>query len=168
MPCRVAAISLLGAVAACHSPEPERSPLQVIAEAAAPVASPAQIRERSELCAKASGERFRREWSESGVPTPYGATAVEFASRYNPKANVCFYLLTVRYSAGASAEGAAPSGTLRKFLFDFGDEETYGEFVGPLLQGTRSDRSLARCKVDELFCGSEAEWDRLARAYMEE
>lgn len=168
VPCRLAAFSLLGAVAACNPPEPETTPIQAIAEEAAPVVSPTQVRERSEMCTRASGERFRRDWSESGVPTPYGATTVEFASHYNTKMNVCFYLLTVRHFTEGGAEGVAPSGTLRKILFDFGDEETYGEFVGPLTPGSRSDRFLARCKIDELFCSTEAEWNRLARPYMEE
>jgi len=166
VPFRLAALLLLGAVAACNRPAPEVAVVPARVVEAAPVLPPEQVRERSALCAKATGDRFRRDWKESGVPTPEGTVAADFASHYNARMNVCFYLLTVRHFA--DGEGGVPSGTLRKILFDFGDEELYGQYVGPVMPGSPSDRFLARCKVDELFCTSEAEWDRLARAYMEE
>jgi len=163
MPFRLAAFFLLGAVAACRPPVAENIPIPAIAVEAAPVVSPEQVRERSELCAKASGERFRRDWK---VPAADGTTTAEFASHYNAKANVCFYLVAVRQVT--IGEGGNTVGTLTKVLFDFGGEEKYGEFVGPADPGSPADRFTARCKVDELFCSSEAEWDRLARYYMEE
>ncbi len=163
MPIRLAAIFLLWPVAACQPPVAENVPVIPIAIEAAPVVSPAQVRERSELCAKASGERFRKDWK---VPTPDGTTTAEFLVHYNAKANVCFYLVTVRQVA--PGKGGAAASTLRKVLFDFGGEEKYGEFVGPAYPGSPADRFTSRCKVDELFCSSEAEWDRLARYYMEE
>jgi hypothetical protein len=173
MTCRLAAFSLMGAVAACHpSPVPEKIPVPAMAAEVAPVSSPEQVRERSELCAKASGDRFRRDWKESGVPTPEtmtaGSTTADFASHYNAKMNICFYLLTVRHFAATGGEGGAPSGTLRKILLDFGGEEQYGEYVGPVIPASPSARSTVRCKIEALYCASEGEWNILARPYMEE
>ena len=173
MTCRLAAFSLMGAVAACHPPVPETVPAPAIATEAAPVMSAEQVRERSELCAKASGERFRRDWKESSVTahdgtTTAGATTADFASHYNAKMNICFYLLAVRHFTATDGEGWAPSGTLRKTLFDFGAGEQYGEYVGPVMAGSRPHRIAATCKIEELFCFSEAEWNTIARSYMEE
>lgn len=165
MPFRLSAFFLLGAVAACNPPAPEKIvvPAKVVEAIVLP---PEQVRERTGLCAKATGERFRRDWKESGVSNPEGTLSADFASHYNAKLNICFYLLTVRQFA--DEEGGVPTGTLRKILFDFGGEELYGQYVGPVMAGSPWDRFMARCKVDELFCTSEAEWDRLARAYMED
>ena len=118
MPRRLATLSLLGVVAACNPPAPEVIVVPAKVVEAAPVLPPEQVRERSVLCAKATGDRFRRDWKESGVPTPEGNVTADFASHYNAKMNICFYLLTVRHFA--DGEGGAVSGTLRKILFDFG------------------------------------------------
>jgi hypothetical protein len=167
---RLAAFSLMGALAACHPPAPEATPVPAVAVVAAPVLTAAQVRERAERCAQASGERFRRE-SRDIVPaggTAAGTTTAEFASHYNAKLNVCFYLLTVRHLTVADGEVVAPAGTLRKVLFDFGAGEQYGEYVGPVVPGSPWDRFIARCKIEELFCFSEAEWNTIARSYMED
>lgn len=165
MTCRLAAFSLMGALAACHPPVPEVISVPSIAMATetAPVFSAGQVRERSELCAKASGERFRRDWKDS-----VAVTTADFASHYNAKMNICFYLLTVRHLTGAGGEGGAPSGTLRKTLLDFGGEEQYGEYVGPVIAGSPSARFTVRCKIEAMYCASEGEWNILARPYMEE
>ena len=168
MTCRLAAFFLMGAVAACHPPVPENIPVPAMAMEAAPVVSAEQVRERSGLCTKAAGARFRRDWKESGVPTPDGTTTADFASHYNAKMNICFYLLTVRHFALAGGEGGAPSGTLRKILLDFGGEEQYGEYAGAVISGSPADRSTVRCKIEALYCASEGEWNILARPYMEE
>lgn len=160
---RLATFFLLGAVAACQAPVAEEVPVTPMTIEAAPIASSTQVRERAELCAKATTDRFRRDWKARASD---GMTSAEFLSHYNAKANVCFYLVTVRVFA--IGEGGAGAGRLTKVLFDFGGEEKYGEFVGPAFPGSPADRFSARCKVDELFCSSEAEWDRLARYYMEE
>ena len=170
MTCRLAAFSLLGAVAACHPPVPETIPVPAIAMAteSGPVLSAEQVRERSELCAKASAARFRRDWKESGVSSPSGTTSADFASHYNAKMNLCFYLLTVRHLTAAVGEAGAPSGMLRKILLDFGGEEHYGEYVGPVIAGSPSARFTVRCKIEAMYCASEGEWNILARPYMEE
>ena len=164
----LAALFLLGAVAACHPPAPELIAVAALAAEAAPVATPVQVRERSELCAKASADRFRSDWKESGVPAPDGTTTADFVSHYNARLNICFYLLTVRQFTVTEGEGWATWGTLRKVLFDFGADEQYGEYLGPAIQSSRSDRVAARCKIEELFCFSEAEWNTLAGSYMKD
>lgn len=170
MTCRLAAFSLMGALAACHPPAPEKGPLpvQVMAVEAAPVVSAREIRERSERCAKASSERFHRESKQSGAPLAGWTTAADFASHYNAKMNVCFYLLTVRHYTITEGEFVALSGTLRKVLYDFGTEEQYGEYLGPAVAGTPWKRLDAKCKIEELFCFSEDEWNTIARTYMED
>src|SRR6185369_13430404 len=61
---RMAALSLLGVVAACKPPAPEVIVVPPKVAEAAPVLPAAQAHERSALCAKATGDRFRRDWKE--------------------------------------------------------------------------------------------------------
>jgi hypothetical protein len=170
MHCRLAAFSLAVALAACRpsAPAPEQVAVPAMAAEAAPLFTADQVRERSERCAKVTGDQFRRDWKESGAPTPAGTTTADFASHYNARLDTCFYLLTVRHFPDAGGQDGRPAETLSKFLVDIKYDEQYGVFMGPASVDSPRGRLPNQCRIDAMFCASEGEWNVLARAYMQD
>ena len=165
LPCRLAALSLAGALAACEAPPPDAPVPLPIPEYRPPVLSAQRVAELSARCAKVAGEQFRRNWSAGPVPTTDGRTNAGFASHYNVKTNTCFYLLAIEHAVDP---GDTSTLVRRKLLVDIDDDEPYGEFLGPAYGDTPRLRLPVRCRVEAYFCSSEAEWLVLARPYMEE
>lgn len=161
MLCRLALLTLLGALCACDAPprSKESTPPAAQVDEKAPAAplSKQQADELSEQCGKMSREQFRRAWKEGSENTAEGETTAEFKNHYNPKLSTCFYLLTV-----------ASAGTLKKMLFDINGGELYGEYLGPAAVVSPPASFPKTCRVESLYCASGREWDVLVRPYMED
>jgi len=115
-----------------------------------------QLSERSAQCEKATRDQFRRAWKDGSEVTAEGRTSAQFVSRYNPKLQTCFYLLTVTSPA-----------TLKRMLFDVNGGELYGEYLGPAQADTPAARPKT-CRVEAFYCASAGEWEVLVRPYLEE
>ncbi len=165
---RLAALTLLGALAACDAPPLEKVYMLPAAERKAPVLSAQQVYAQSERCAKATGDQFRRDWKDGVVAGPDGKMTADFTSHYNARMNTCFYLLTVRHSPDKSGQGGASADSLRKFLFDIDDNEQYGEYLGPATSGSPKAGLAATCRIEAMYCASEGEWKVLSVPYMQE
>lgn len=158
---RLTLLLLLGMLTACN-PAPEVTPPPPVAEHRPPAMPALQARALSARCATVTGERFRREWRDGSFATEDGMLSAGFESHYNARMNLCFYLLTVRHvTVGGEAEDS-----VHKALFALSDEETYGEFIGLARVVSVRDAQPRRCKLDELYCSSEGEWNVLAAQYM--
>jgi hypothetical protein len=159
MPCRLAALILLGVLSACDAPPRVEKPVPPERRekpAAAPL-SKLQVDDRSALCGKMSRDQFLRAWKDGGAAATDGDTKAEFTHHYNAKLNTCFYLLTV-----------ASAGTLKKMLFDINGGELYGEYLGAAVGDSQKPAMPKACRVESFYCASEREWHVLIAPYMED
>jgi hypothetical protein len=136
---------LCATIAACEAPSnvavaPPQSPPQP----AAAELSQEQVVSLTAKCTQASRDKFRRE-----------AANASYAHHYNARMQSCFYLVTVADS------------TISKKLYDIGENELYGEYLGPQNYETPSEGLPTTCRVEAMHCASEREWNVLVAQYME-
>jgi hypothetical protein len=159
---RLAAVTLLGSLSACHAPSQggDAPHVPVRQEAPAVVLTKQQVDERGESCARKSGEGFHREWPQGTSTNGHAQVTAGYAHHYNAKLDACFYLLTVIREAEAGA-------TLSRKLIDVNENEVYGEYLGPVAADSPVSAFPAECRVAGMYCASEREWDVLVSAFME-
>ena len=164
---RLALLALLVLFLAWYEPSPRGGslplPVRQAEEAAPAQMTPEQAREQSERCDRTSRDVFRREWQDGAVDDADGLATADFASHYNAKLRVCFYLIAIE-----SGRAGAPDRTLRKLLFDLDERELYGEYLGPAADDSTAAATQRACRVAGFYCASMREWDVLARPFMEE
>jgi len=134
--------------------EAEETPAQMTQE---------QAREQSERCDRDSRDVFRREWQDGAVDDADGLATAEFASHYNAKLRVCYYLLVIKSDRAGAADR-----TLHKLLFDLDERELYGEYLGSAADDSAAAATPKACRVAGYYCASMREWGVLARPFMEE
>jgi hypothetical protein len=163
---RLALLAVLGAVSACNAPQQAEPPAPRAAQQQpAAVLSGEQLQARADLCAKISRKRFRID-SSQGVADAQGR--VEYAQHYNARLDSCFLVLTVSSPENPGSEfGTSPAIVIRK-LIDVGENETYGEYLGPPLDALPPGNAPATCRVLGMHCGSGVEWEVLVRDFMED
>jgi hypothetical protein len=130
---------------------------------AAPQASGQRLQEAVEQCARKSDEEFRKSWSPGLVHAGGWSEAAGFASHYNPKLDVCFYLVTVTHYLSSSGVAAL----VQSMLFDANEGELYGEYSGPAAGGSPGQALPDSCRMTAFYCASKSEWDRVADSFME-
>jgi hypothetical protein len=163
---RLVLLAVLGAVSACNAPQQAEPPApSAVREQPAAVLSGGQLRARAELCAKISRERFRIDASQ-GVADAQGR--VDYAQHYNARLDSCFLVLTASSPENPGSEfGTSPATVVRK-LIDVGENEIYGEYLGPSLDALAPGNVPAACRVLSMHCGSGREWEVLVRDFMED
>jgi hypothetical protein len=119
--------------------------------------------ELAEKCGRSVATWFKSEYKEEGVPinTRDGQMIAAFRSHYNRKLNKCFLLLTINTFKSKKSEGDLNSST-QHMLVDFLDNNeigTFFQFFGI---------TPTSCNVNETHCRSEAEWQFLAKPFMED
>ena len=113
-----------------------------------------------ERCGKRATEVF-----QASFPTANGGAAIwsadktqfstSFRNHYNTKLNRCFMLQTTIAMTGDVSTQIV--------LFDANENKDYGTYFKFLKSPTPME-----CSVNGRFCSSEAEWNALARPYMED
>ena len=170
MLCRLALLTLLGALSACDAPPPGKESIQPAAQDKAAAAAPPkqQAYELSEQCGKTSRDQFRRDWKDGIVPTPDGQITADFTNHYNAKLYTCVYVLTVNHYTNENGQGSASASSLRIMVFDISDGELLGEYLGPANIESPTTPLPTTCRVESIYCGSKREWEVLLRPYMED
>ena len=170
MLCRLALLTLLGAVSACDAPSPGKVPRVQFStqEEPAVVLSRQQIFERAERCATVSRDEFRRTWNEGTVNAADGKMTADFANHYNARLDTCFYLVTVNRQESGNGQDGAVSITLSRKLLDINENELYGEYLGPAIVESPPKHQPAECRVVGMYCASEREWEVLVGYFMED
>jgi hypothetical protein len=129
-----------------------------------PAAAKLTVEEMSQAvaqCARKSSMEFRKAWDQGTVDTEAWSESAGFASHYNEKQDVCFYMLTIVRQANDTAV------LVRKLLYDVNEGELYGEYRGPEAGGLPGAGMPNTCRMAGLYCASSREWDRLAGTFME-
>jgi hypothetical protein len=167
---RLALLTMLGAVSACDPPPPAEPPTAPTAkfQEEAPALSKQRVHELSEQCTTRSRDQFRRDWKSGVVSTPEGQMTADFVNHYNAKLNTCFYLLTVMHSADSSGQAGPSGGAVSIKLFDIGDGEQYGEYLGPADGGSLTAGLPTACRIESMYCASRREWEVLLGSFMED
>jgi hypothetical protein len=163
---RLALLVLFVLFLAWYEPSPRGGslPLPVREEAETPVAlTLEQVRAQSERCDRTSRDVFRREWQDGVVDDADGLATADYASHYNAKLRVCYYLLAIE-----SGQAGAAARTLHKLLFDVDERELYGEYLGAEPADSPAAGTPKACRVAGFYCASAREWDVLARRFMED
>jgi len=153
---RLALLVLFGMFLAWYEPSQDQVSVPPPArEAAPPVLSEDQFRERTEQCDESSRDAFRREQPKATPDSGDGSITANYRSHYAAKLDTCFFLLTVDRS-----------GTLSKKLYDADTRELYGEYLGGVAIESPLTSQPKTCRVESLFCASEREWDVLVTPYL--
>ena len=170
MLCRLALLTLVGALSACDAPPQGKESMRPATPVEVAPAAPSrqQLAELSAECEKKARDEFRRAWPAGNLDTADRQTTANFTSHYNAKWNTCFYLLTVSSATKKNGQGSASTGTLSKMLYDIDERELYGEYLGPATAGSPSVNFPKTCRVVSLYCASEREWKVLVEPFMEE
>ena len=157
----VAAVLLLDRRPASRFETPNAPAVQE--KSGVPRLSVAQLRQAVDRCTQKAGTEFRRAWDQGTVSTDAWSETADYASHYNARLDVCFYLVTVVRHLPASETVML----VRQMLFDVNDGELYGEYRGPEAGGAPGAQLPDVCRMTGFYCASRREWDVLAEAFME-